>query len=238
MSGNLVQHSSCVGLHPALHSLAGAEAENLDPGRRHWPPGGGATHELTLVRTAIGTADRDSVAGGEAHVPPAGVDLGQADPCSARRQDRRGHTSEVPRRSFSRAGGVAGVCGRSVGTGADVSAPAGSAGRSGTDFWHAPQVMELPVRDGSTWAKGGFQRNTRFEGRTSSVSRLARQGSDWRAPRCPPRTAPGRPGGQRATHATLRPVTDGSGNAFAMRRSGVRIPAAPPTDTPSDQRKW
>jgi len=100
-----------------------------------------------------------------------------------------------------------------------------------------PQVMDVPVRDGSTWAKGGFQRNTRFEGRTSSVTRLARQGAIGVPPRCPPRTAPGHRGGQRATHATHRPVTDGVGNAFAMRRPGVRIPAAPLTDTPSDQRK-
>ena len=38
------------------------------------------------------------------------------------------------------------------------------------------QVMDVPVRDGSTWAKGGFQRNTGFESRTSSVTRLAHQG--------------------------------------------------------------
>ena len=94
-----------------------------------------------------------------------------------------------------------------------------------------PQVMDVPVRDGSTWAKGGFQRNTRFEGRTSSLTRLARQGAIGVPPRCPPATTPGHPGGQLATHATHTPVIDGAGHAFAMRRPGVRIPAAPPTDT-------
>ena len=167
-----------------------------------------------------------------AHLPPASI-FGQADPCIARRQDRRGHTSEVPRRSVSRAGGVAGVCRRSVGTGGtcrhrlnqrDEVAPTG-----GTP----PQVMDVPVRDGSTWAKGGFQRNTRFEGRTSSVTRLARQGAIGVPPRCPPRTAPGHSGAHLATHATHRPVTDGSGNTFAMRRPGVRIPATPPPENPA-----
>ncbi len=158
----------------------------------------------------------------------AGVDLGQADPCIARRQDRRGHTSEVSRRSFSRAGGGAGVCRRSVGTGADVSAPAESAGRSDTDWWDAS----------SGHGRAGPRRLDVDEGRLSTEHKVRRSnlfgdqarppGSDWRAPRWPPRTAPGHRGGQRATYATHRPVTDGVGNAFAMRRPGVRIPAAPP----------
>lgn len=101
-----------------------------------------------------------------------------------------------------------------------------------------PQVMDVPVRDGSTWAKGGFQRNTRFEGRTSSVTRLARQGAIGVPPRCPPRTAPGHRGGQRATHATHRPVTDGVGNAFAMRRSGVRIPQLHKPKTGDQGQHW
>jgi hypothetical protein len=67
--------------------------------------------------------------------PPPAFALGQADPCSATRQDHRSHTNEVPRRSLSRPGGVAGVRRKSVGTGADVSTPAGPAGRSGTDRW-------------------------------------------------------------------------------------------------------
>ena len=128
--------------------------------------------------------------------------------------------------------------GASVGTGADVSAPAESAGRSGTDWWDAS----------SGHRRAGPRRLDVGEGRLSTEHKVrwsnlfgdqARpSGSDWRAPRCLPRTAPGHRGGQRATHATHRPVTDGVGNAFAMRRSGVRIPAAPPTATPSDQRKW
>jgi hypothetical protein len=81
--------------------------------------------------------------------------------------------------------------------------------------------------------EGRLPTNTRFEGRTSSVTRLARQGAIGVPPRCPPRTAPGHRGGQRATHATHRPVTDGVGNAFAMRRPGVRIPAAPPPENPA-----
>ena len=56
-------------------------------------------------------------------------------------------------------------------------------------------------------------------------------------PRCPPRTTPGRPGGQLATHATHTPVIDGAGHAFAMRRSGVRIPAAPPQRSACDLQK-
>jgi hypothetical protein len=164
-----------------------------------------------------------------AHLPRTGVDLGQADPCIARRQDRRGHTSEVPRRSFSRAGGVAGVCRRSVGTSTGVSAPAESAGRSGTDWWDASSGHGRAGPRRLDVGEGRLQRNTRFEGRTSSVTRLARQGAIGVPPGAPPRTAPGHRGGQRATHATHRPVTDGVGNAFAMRRPGVRIPAAPPT---------
>ena len=163
----------------------------------------------------------------------AGVDLGQADPCIARRQDRRSHTSEVPRRSFSRAGGVAGVCGRSVGTGADVSAPAGPAGRR----WHrlVGRLLRSWTCRSETARRGRRAASTEHKVRRSNLF-----GDQARPPgsrlACPPGAPRGRHrgtrGGQRATHATHRPVTDGVGNAFAMRRPGVRIPAAPPRPTP------
>ena len=62
--------------------------------------------------------------------PPSAFDLGQADPCRATRQDAvapvrcRGAASAAP-------GGVSRVRSKSVGTGADVSAPAGPGGRRG-----------------------------------------------------------------------------------------------------------
>src|SRR6478752_540140 len=65
LSGNLVQQSPRVCFHPALHGLAGLDAEDLDPSRRHGPAGGGAAHELTQVGTAIDTADRNPFPGSE-----------------------------------------------------------------------------------------------------------------------------------------------------------------------------
>ncbi len=80
--------------------------------------------------------------------------------------------------------------------------------------------------DGSTRAKCG-------RAARGAVQSGPQAGYQWRAPRCPPRTRPGHSGGHLATHATQRPVTDGSGNAFAMRRPGVRIPAAPQRKNPA-----
>jgi hypothetical protein len=77
---------------------------------------------------------------------------------------------------------------------------------------------------------------SRLEGRMARAAREAFEGKATKLatvgvpPGAPRGTTSGRPGGQLATHATHRPVTEGAGNAFAMRRSGVRIPAAPPTN--------
>ena len=47
--------------------------------------------------------------------------------------------------------------------------------------------MDVPVRDGSTWAKGGFQRNTRIRRLTFFGDQARPPGSDRRAPPVPPK---------------------------------------------------
>ena len=168
----------------------------------------------------------------------AGVDLGQADPCIARRQDRRSHTSEVPRRTCSRAGGVAGVCGTSVGTGADVSAPAEPAGRSGIGWWDAssghgragPRRLDvgerrLPTehrvrrsnlfgdqaRPPGSWQVAYKPLTVAQPKKPPNAGLASSLTPDRVPPRCPPRTKPRRTDGQLATHATHRPVTGGTG---------------------------
>src|SRR3954447_7402177 len=63
LSGNLIQQSPRVCLHPALHRFCGVDSEDLDPRRRHRPAGGGPAHELTEVCTTIDPAYRDPVPG-------------------------------------------------------------------------------------------------------------------------------------------------------------------------------
>jgi hypothetical protein len=149
-------------------------------------------------------------------------------------------------------------CRKSVGTAADALPLAGPAGRTGTKGLDVSaghgrvgtkrlDLDETPVSYG-TEGKGfepfGDQscppvtwQDASKPGRECSPrSRLKRGGglelgTTSHAPRCPPATTPGRPGGQLATHATHTPVTDGAGHAFAMRRSGVRVPSAPQIDT-------
>jgi hypothetical protein len=78
-------------------------------------------------------------------------------------------------------------------------------------------------------------------GRARSTRNLLNRARTRHDIACPPGAprgmTPGGPGGQLATHATYAPVTGGVGHAFAMRRSGVRIPAAPPQRSAGDQRK-
>ena len=74
-------------------------------------------------------------------------------------------------------------------------------------------------------------------GRARSTRNLLNRARTRHDIACPPGAprgmTPGRPGGQLATHAAHAPVTGGVGHAFAKRRPGVRIPAAPPPENPA-----
>ena len=155
-----------------------------------------------------------------------------------------------------------GRCRKSVGTAADASARAGPSRtnqhqRSGR--FRRSRVTDPSTRDDTDWTKSGFPTDQKVRGVRNPFGDQPRPPVTWQVaskpargaqpekppkaasnsaphrvpPRCPPRMTPGRPGGQLATHATHAPVTDGAGHAFAMRRSGVRIPAAPPPEHPA-----
>jgi len=89
------------------------------------------------IRALLGMSDRSRAANRVRH---CGADRGHTrwrrtcagHAWSAASQGRRRKGSEVPRRTLSRLGGVAGVCRKSVGTVADASALAGPAGRLST----------------------------------------------------------------------------------------------------------
>src|SRR4051812_10393769 len=72
----LVQEVPRVGFEPSFHGLAVLDTEDLDPGRRDLSAGRRSTHELAHVRTSIGPAYGDPIAGDE-HVLDGGDEIGE-----------------------------------------------------------------------------------------------------------------------------------------------------------------
>jgi len=124
-----------------------------------------------------------------AHLPPASI-FDRRTRALQDIQDRRNHTSEVPRRSFGRSGG-AGVRYLSEPVRAcrhrlDQRDEVGPTGWDACQCRAAPRRLDLAVREGSIGAKDGVQRDPKVRTWDFFGDQARPPGSDRGAPPVPP----------------------------------------------------